>query len=116
MTRRQARKLKQKINLNLGKLVVSEAQIEFVEPQSFAINLPSIGAPVAIRTEADEVFVLVRLTLRPRDNVMNIDLDVTTGGDGAAVSSLNKDAAPNFRRYWRAFVNHRNGMEAPNLQ
>ena len=81
---------------------MDEAQVDFVKPQGFTINFPSVGAPVAIRAEGDEIVVFVRLTLRPRDNVMNIDFDVSAGGDGAAVPSLNKDAPTDFSRYWRA--------------
>lgn len=72
---------------------MSEPQIGFVETQGFTINLPSVGAPVAIRTEADEIVVIVRLTLRPRDNVMNVDLDVTTSGDSASMPSFRERAA-----------------------
>jgi hypothetical protein len=90
---------KQNIHLHLRELVVSEAKVELVEPKGFTINLPSVGAPVAIRAEGDEVVILVRLTLRPRDNVMNIDLDIPAGGNGAAVPGLNQDAAPEFSGY-----------------
>ncbi len=70
---------------------MKEANVELVEPQTFTINLPSVGAPMAIRTESDEIFVLVRLRLRLRDNVMDVDLDVSTRGDGATVTSLDED-------------------------
>ena len=83
---------------------MSEAQVEFVEAQAFTINFPSIGAPMTIRAKGDEVIILMRLRLRPRDNVMNIDFDVSTSGDSATVAGLNQDAAPDFSRYWRAPV------------
>jgi hypothetical protein len=35
---------------------------------------------------------------------MNVDFDVSTSGDGAAVSSLDKDTPPDFTRHWRAPV------------
>ena len=79
---------------------MSKSEIDFVEPQGFTINLPAIGAPMAIRTEGDEIVVIVRLTLRPRDNVMNIDFDVSAGGNGASMPRLDKDLSPDIRRYW----------------
>ncbi len=81
---------------------MGESKIDFVEPQALTINLPSVGSPMTIRAEGDEVVVLVRLTLRPRDNVMNVNFDVSTSGNSAAVPSLDKDAPADFSRYWRA--------------
>ncbi len=71
---------------------MSESQVQLVEPKAFSINLPSIGAPVTIRTQRDEIVVLMRLTLRPRNNVMDIDLDVSTGGDRATMTGVNENA------------------------
>ena len=56
---------------------------------------------MTIRTESDEVVILMRLTLRPRDNMMNFNFDVSTSGNSAAVASLDKDAPADFSRYWR---------------
>ncbi len=81
---------------------MSEAKIELVEPNGFTINLPSVGAPVAIRAEGDEVVILVRLTLRPRDNVMDIDFDIPASGNSAAVPGLDENAAADVGRYWWA--------------
>lgn len=78
---------------------MSETQVELVEPQAFTINLPTVGPPVAVRAEGDEIVIVMRLTVRPRDNVMNIDLDVTTGGDGAAVPGLYENTPFDIRRY-----------------
>lgn len=83
---------------------MNEPKVELVQAQGLTINFPSVGAPVTVRAEGDEIVVLVRLTLRPRDNVMNVDFDVSTSGDGAAVSSLDKDTPPDFTRHWRAPV------------
>lgn len=79
-----------------------KSKVDLVEPQGFTINLPSIGAPVAIRTKGDEIVILMRLTLRPRDNMMDIDLDVSACRDGASVASLDQDASADVGRYWRA--------------
>lgn len=77
---------------------MSETKIDLVEPQTLSIYLPSIGAPVTIRTESDEVLVVVRFAIRPRDNVVKVDLDVSTGGNGASVPSLDKDTPADFSR------------------
>ena len=74
---------------------MSETQVGLVEPQTFTVNLPAISAPVAVCTESDEVVILVRLTLRPRDNVMNLNLDVSAGGDRATVSRLDQNPPHN---------------------
>ena len=96
-----AEQLKQDIHLNLRIFVMSKSKIDFVEPKAFTINFPSIGAPMTIRTESDEVVILMRLTLRPWDNMMNFNFDVSTSGNSAAVTGLDKDAPADFSRYWR---------------
>jgi len=73
---------------------VSKAKVNFVKPQRFTINLPSVGAPVAVSTEGDEIFVSVRLTLRPRHNVMDVNFDVSASRDGAPMPGFDKDAPP----------------------
>lgn len=83
---------------------MSESKINLIEPQRFTINLPSTGPPVAVRTEGDEIVVLMRFTLRPRDNVMNIDIDVSASGDGAAMASLDEDSAAQISRDWGSVV------------
>jgi hypothetical protein len=81
---------------------MSESKVELVEAKGFTINLPSTGAPVALNTDGDEIVILMRLTLRPRYNVMNINLDVSASRDGAAVSRLDENAPTDISRYWRA--------------
>ena len=81
---------------------MSEAKVDLIEAQRFTVNFPSVGAPMAVRAEGDEIVVLVRLTLRPRDNVMNINFDISTGGDSTPMPSLDKDAPADVGRYWRA--------------
>lgn len=87
---------------------MNEPQIELVEPKCLSINIPGIGAPVTIGAECDEVVILMRLTLRPRDNVMNVDLDVTAGGDGAPMSRLDQNASADISRDWGAGISHSN--------
>jgi hypothetical protein len=57
---------------------------------------------MTIRANGDEVIVLVRLTLRPRDNVMDVNFDVSASGNSAAVAGLDKDAPADVSRYWSA--------------
>lgn len=97
-------KLVQHIHFQLGEFIMSEAQVELVEPQTFTINIPSVGAPVTVGTKSDEIVILVRLTLRPRDNVMNIDLDVSASGDSTPMAGFDKNAPFDFSRYCGAVV------------
>ncbi len=81
---------------------MSEPEIELIKPEGLTVYLPSIGAPMAVRAEGDEVVILMRLTLRPRDNVVKLDLDVSASGDSAAVPGFDQDAPFDISRYWRA--------------
>lgn len=83
---------------------MDKSKVELVEAQRFTINVPGISAPVTVGAECNEIVVLVRLTLRPRDNVMNVDLDVSAGRDGATMSGLDENASADFGRYWRTSV------------
>lgn len=85
---------------------MSESQIEFIEPKGFTVNFPFTGSPMTVRTKADEIVILMSLTIRPRDNVMNVNFNVTTSGDGATMPSLDKDAATDFSRYWTTGIRH----------
>jgi hypothetical protein len=57
---------------------------------------------VAIRTEGNEVFILVGSTRFPRDDVVNFHVDVSTSGDGAPMARLDQDASSDFSRYCQA--------------
>lgn len=81
-----------------------EAQVKLVEPQTFTINFPSVGAPMAIGAESDQVVIFMRLRLRPGDNVMDVHVDISASGDGTSVSRLNQDAPSDLSRYWRASI------------
>ena len=83
---------------------MDESKVDLVKTKRFTINFPSVGAPMAIWAEGDEIVILVRVTLRPRDNVMDVNFDVSTSGDCAAVSGLDKDASPQISRYWRTLL------------
>lgn len=83
---------------------MGKTQINLVETKGFLVDLPFVGAPVTIRTESDEIVILMRLTVRPRDNVMDIDIDVSASGDGTTVSGLDEDSSSDFSRYWRATI------------
>lgn len=79
---------------------MNEAQVSLVESEGFTINVPFVGSPMTVRTKSDEIVILMRMTVRPRDNVMDIDLDVSASGDGASVSRLDEDAPSEFSGYW----------------
>jgi hypothetical protein len=83
---------------------MSETKVEFIKSQGFTVNLPNVGPSVAIRTESDEIVILVRLTLRPRDNMMDIGIDVSAGRDGASMPSLDENTSPDLSRYWRTDI------------
>ena len=80
---------------------MSESEIDFVNAKAFTINFPSVGSPMAISTESDEIVISMRLTIRPRDNVVDFNFDVSTSGDSTSVASFDKDAPRDFSRYWR---------------
>jgi hypothetical protein len=88
LVQRQFVELEQHVHFELGKFIMAEAQVEFVEAQRFAVDFIAISAAVAIRAESNEVFVFVRLALGPRDDVMDFNLNVPTGRDGTSVPRL----------------------------
>ena len=79
---------------------MNKSQIEFVKSKGLTINLPTIGTPMAIRAEGDEIVILMRLTLRPRNNMVDIDLDVSASGDCTAMPGLYEDTTTNVSRNW----------------
>ena len=93
---------------------MNEPQIELVESKGLTINLPVIGAPMAVRAEGDEVVILMRLTLRPRDNVVNINLDISASGNCTPMPGLYEDATADVSRNWRAIVHEGSAADAPN--
>jgi hypothetical protein len=96
--------LKKNIHLDLRVLVMNESKVDLVKPEGFTINFASVGHPVTIRAESDEIIITMRLALRPRDNVMKIDFDVSAGGNGATVASLDEHPPPEVGGYsWAIF-------------
>jgi hypothetical protein len=95
---------------------MGESEIHFVEAQGFAIDFVSVSAPMTIRTERNQIVVFMRPTCGPGDNVMDVNVDISTRGDGAAVSSLDKDPAAKFSRYRRASVIHGSAVGHPFLK
>jgi hypothetical protein len=107
---RQAVEVEQQINLQLGEPIVRETEVGFIEAQRLSVDLSSIRTPVAVGTEGDEVVIFVSLTFRPRDNVVDINLDVPAGWNGASVARFHENSPSNVGRYWRppagCFVGH----------
>jgi hypothetical protein len=81
---------------------MDEAKVELVESEGLTVDFLSISATMTIRTKGNQVFIVVRSTLVPRDDVVNFNIDVATGGDGATMSSLDKDTSADFSWYGRA--------------
>jgi hypothetical protein len=71
-------------------------------PECLSIDFPIIGAAMTIRTESNKVFIFMRSTRFPRNDVVEFHIDMPTGRDGAFVASLDEDAPTDFSRYWRA--------------
>jgi hypothetical protein len=95
----QLLELEKNIHFPPRELIIDEPKVELVEAQALAIDLSSIGAPVTIRTKDNEVVILVRFALRTWDDVVNIDLDVSAGGDSATVAGLHQDPPAQFCRH-----------------
>lgn len=81
-------KFKQNINFHLTKLVVDKAKVLLVQAQRLSINLPTICATMTVRTQGDQIFILVRFAISPRHDVVNIGLDIAAGWDCAAMPRL----------------------------
>lgn len=75
---------------------MKEPEVEFVHPKRFSIDVVVPGSTMAVRADRDEVVVVVRLACGPRNDVVNVNVDVPTGGDSAAVTSLDENAASEF--------------------
>lgn len=84
------------IDFELRELLMHGAQVELVESQGLAINIPSVGAVVTIRAKGDEVFIIVGATSFPRDDVVNFHFDVAATWDCASMPSFNKNAPLNL--------------------
>lgn len=76
-----------------------EPQVELVEPKAFSIDISPVGAPMTIGAESDQIVVVVRLGLRPRYDVVNINFDVSAGGDRTSVTGLHENAPFDISRY-----------------
>lgn len=72
---------------------MSETQVELVEAERLSIDLPSVGASMAVRTEGNKIFIVVISTRCPRDDVMKVNLDMPTSWDGASMPSFDQNAA-----------------------
>jgi hypothetical protein len=90
------------VHFEMREFVMGKTQVGLVDSQALTINLPFFGPPVTVRTKSDEVVILVSLTLRPRDNVMNVNLDIPTVRYGTSVPGFDKNATPDVGGYWWA--------------
>lgn len=76
------------IDFKLRELVMRSPKIELIEAECLTINLPSVSALVTVRAEGDQIFVIVGSTEGPRNNVMNVNFDVSTSWDRTSVPGL----------------------------
>lgn len=72
---------------------MNKSKIEFVHPKRFSVDLVPPGSTMAVRTNCDEIVVVVRLACCPGDDVMNVDVDMTTRRDRASVASLDENTS-----------------------
>ena len=92
-------RFKKDIDLQLGKLVVGEPKIVLIHFQAFSVYFTTVGSAVAVRAEGDEVVVLMFATFHPRHDMMNLDFDVATGGNGTSMASFDQHSSAKVRRY-----------------
>lgn len=78
----------------MGKLKVA-----LVESQAFAVDVASISAAVAIRAKCNQIVVGMLPALCPRDNVVNVSINVSAGGNGAAMAGFHQDLPLKVSRY-----------------
>jgi hypothetical protein len=101
---------KQDIDLELREAVMSESQTRFINTERLAVDLGSICSAVAIGAECNEVVILVLLTVFPRDDVVNVNLDVSARWDGAPVARFDKYSPANLSRDCRTPVCHEEAL------
>ncbi len=85
--------LEQEIYFYLREFVRDETQVCFVQPKRFSIYVAPVCHAVAIRAKRNEVLVSVFLALRPRHDVMNVNLYVAAGRNRAPMTGFNKHPA-----------------------
>ena len=58
---------------------------------------------MTVGAQSNQVIVFVSFAGSPRDNVVDVDIDVSASRDGAAMTCLNQHAPTEFRRYASVF-------------
>lgn len=79
-----------------------------VVSEGLAINFFAVGSPVAVRTERNKIIRLVTLGLRPRNDMVNINVGRAAAClNGASVAGLHEDLPSNVRRDRRTVLHER---------
>jgi hypothetical protein len=65
-----------------------KTKIPFIDPQRLPVDISSVRAAMTVWTKSDQIIVGVFPELFPWLNMMNIDLNVTTSRNSAAMASL----------------------------
>ena len=69
-------------------------QPSFVESERLSVDVSLFRTTVAVWAQRDQVLEAMLAALSPRNNVVNIDIDVPTGMNRTAVASLKEDLPP----------------------
>jgi hypothetical protein len=102
--------LKKNINLKLGETIMGKAEVGLVVIQGLSINfIRFVCSSMAVGAQRDQVFVLVLLARFPRDDVVDVHINVTASGDSASVSGFNENSAAKLCRNWWA-ITHSSSM------
>lgn len=88
-------RFKEHIDFELRKLVVYKSKVALVELQTLSVDVSTISTAMAIGTKSDEIVIGVFSAGRPRDDMMNFNLNVAARGNGAPMASFNQD--PSFK-------------------
>ena len=67
-------------------------QVVLVQTQALPVNIAPIGAIVTVGTERNQVVVFMTLTFLPWDDVVNFNLNVAAGWDGASMARLDRNS------------------------
>jgi hypothetical protein len=91
--------LEEDIHLKLRVFVVNKSEVELVKSKRLSVDFLGIGAAVTVGAKCNEVVIVVRLTFRPGDDVVNVDVDISAGRNGAAVPRLDEDTSTELTWY-----------------
>ena len=98
--------LKQDIDFELGKAIVGESQVGLVHPKRLPVDLSLVNPSVTIRAESNQVLVEMFSARLPRDDVMDIDVDVSASRYRTPVPCFDKHLTSEVARDARTYITH----------